>query len=225
MIFSCRPDRGASWHLAQRPSPSRLPTGSPPRPAAAAILPWTPPCPASRSGALPPWSSYPPACPVCHRRHTPMSLPPANWLPCSPTGPFPSPLDVPAPRPARWATTTAPPRPSPPRLPTGSPLRPWHVAACGRPVDRAHVLDFTKSRWMHNWPLCLHARRTRSPWCIGASPLYRPGAAGLANGGVFTNRAKDRADAQRLVATRLLDRLHDPLGHISRLQRIHPRAR
>lgn len=64
-----------------------------------------------------------------------------------------------------------------------------------------------------------------SPWCLGAIPLYRPGAAGLANGGVFTNRAKDRADAQRLVATRLLDRLHDPLGHISRLQRIHPRAR
>ncbi|KAJ5180993.1 hypothetical protein N7449_012544 [Penicillium cf. viridicatum] len=40
-----------------------------------------------------------------------------------------------------------------------------------------------------------------------------------------TNLAKDRADAQRLVATRLLDRLHDPLGHFSRLQRIHPRAR
>lgn len=39
-----------------------------------------------------------------------------------------------------------------------------------------------------------------------------------------TNRAKDRADAQRLVATRLLDRLHDPLGHFGRLQRIYPRA-
>src|SRR5699024_6583620 len=63
------------------------------------------------------------------------------------------------------------------------------------------------------------------PWCIGAIPLYRPGAAGFASGGVFTNRAKDRADAQRLVATRLLDRLHAPLGHISRVQRIHPRAR
>ncbi|PWY61824.1 hypothetical protein BO70DRAFT_304625, partial [Aspergillus heteromorphus CBS 117.55] len=32
-----------------------------------------------------------------------------------------------------------------------------------------------------------------------------------------TNLAKDRADAQRLVATRLLDRLHDPLGHFSRV--------
>jgi len=39
----------------------------------------------------------------------------------------------------------------------------------------------------------------------------------------ITNQAKDRADAQRLVATRLLDRLHDPLGHFSRLQRIYPR--
>ena len=43
-------------------------------------------------------------------------------------------------------------------------------------------------------------------------------------GGAFTNLAKDRADAQRLVTTRLLERLHDPLGHISRLQRIYPRA-
>ena len=185
-IFSCRPDREASWHLAQRPSPP----------------------------------------------------PPANWLPSSPSGGRhpaldtaapgltlrgPSPLEFLPPRPARSAAAAT--RPSPSRLPTGSRLPPWPVAVGGRPVDRAHVVDFTKSRWMHNWPLCLHARRTRSPWCIGAIPLYRPGAAGLANGGVFTNRAKDRADAQRLVATRLLDRLHDPLGHISRLQRIHPRAR
>ena len=36
-----------------------------------------------------------------------------------------------------------------------------------------------------------------------------------------TNHAKDRADAQRLVTARLLERLHDPLGHFSRLQRIH----
>ncbi len=41
-----------------------------------------------------------------------------------------------------------------------------------------------------------------------------------------TNKSSQgRADAQRLVATRLLDRLHDPLGHFSRLQRIYPRAR
>lgn len=42
--------------------------------------------------------------------------------------------------------------------------------------------------------------------------------------GVTTNLGKDRADAQRLVTTRLLDRLHDPLAHFSRLQRIYPRA-
>ncbi|PKX99781.1 hypothetical protein P168DRAFT_261363, partial [Aspergillus campestris IBT 28561] len=34
--------------------------------------------------------------------------------------------------------------------------------------------------------------------------------------------SQGRADAQRLVATRLLERVHDPLGHFSRLQRIHP---
>ncbi len=41
---------------------------------------------------------------------------------------------------------------------------------------------------------------------------------------ITTNQAKDRADAQRLVTTRLLDRLHDPLGRFSRLQRIYPRV-
>ncbi|PKX88290.1 hypothetical protein P174DRAFT_479267 [Aspergillus novofumigatus IBT 16806] len=59
-----------------------------------------------------------------------------------------------------------------------------------------------------------------------SGPLQAPGAAGPVGGRCLpTNLAKDRADAQRLVATRLLDRLHDPLGHFSRLQRIHPRAR
>lgn len=33
-----------------------------------------------------------------------------------------------------------------------------------------------------------------------------------------------RADAQKLVTTRLLDYLHDPLAQLGRLQRIHPRA-
>ncbi|KAL1990522.1 hypothetical protein VTN49DRAFT_6361 [Thermomyces lanuginosus] len=59
-----------------------------------------------------------------------------------------------------------------------------------------------------------------------APPSTRPDAAGPSDGEavISTNRAKDRADAQRLVTTRLLDRLHDPLGHFSRLQRIYPRA-
>lgn len=43
--------------------------------------------------------------------------------------------------------------------------------------------------------------------------------------GVKDKSSQGRADAQRLVATRLLERVHDPLGHFSRLQRIHPRAR
>ena len=42
--------------------------------------------------------------------------------------------------------------------------------------------------------------------------------------GEYNKSSQGRADAQRLVTTRLLDRLHDPLGHFSRLQRIYPRA-
>ncbi|KAK2771664.1 hypothetical protein FQN52_005401 [Onygenales sp. PD_12] len=44
-------------------------------------------------------------------------------------------------------------------------------------------------------------------------------------GGFSTNRAKDRADAQRLVTTRLLDRLHDPLGHFTSPQGSLPKDR
>ena len=58
------------------------------------------------------------------------------------------------------------------------------------------------------------------------APLQAPGTAGSLDGEVLTNKSSQgRADAQRLVATRPLDRLHDPLGHFSRLQRIYPRAR
>jgi hypothetical protein len=58
------------------------------------------------------------------------------------------------------------------------------------------------------------------------APLQAPGTAGPLDGEVLTNKSSQgRADAQRLVATRLLDRVHDPLGHFSRLQRIYPRAR
>lgn len=59
----------------------------------------------------------------------------------------------------------------------------------------------------------------------GPFPSSAPAVPGRMMGSISTNRAKDRADAQRLVTTRLLDRLHDPLGHFSRLQRIYPRAR
>ena len=70
-------------------------------------------------------------------------------------------------------------------------------------------------------PQGFHPRRRAAP-----APLQAPGAAGPVDGEVLTNKSSQgRADAQRLVATRLLDRLHDPLGHFSRLQRIYPRAR
>lgn len=58
----------------------------------------------------------------------------------------------------------------------------------------------------------------------GVAPSKGPALPDPLVGVSCTNRAKDRADAQRLVTTRLLDRLHDPLGHFSRLQRIYPRA-
>ncbi|KAK9605204.1 hypothetical protein V6Z94_010055 [Aspergillus fumigatus] len=86
-----------------------------------------------------------------------------------------------------------------------------------------------------NWRESMEVEIPRGPAVTGAprvsgegvwAPLQAPGAAGPVDGRCLpTNLAKDRADAQRLVATRLLDRLHDPLGHFSRLQRIHPRAR
>lgn len=66
--------------------------------------------------------------------------------------------------------------------------------------------------------------RARGP--VPTPPLQAPGSTGSLDGEVLTNKSSQgRADAQRLVATRLLDRLHDPLGHFSRLQRIYPRAR
>ncbi|KAJ5868993.1 hypothetical protein N7455_003934 [Penicillium solitum] len=59
-----------------------------------------------------------------------------------------------------------------------------------------------------------------------APPSKRPALPEQLMGRCKTNKSSQgRADAQRLVATRLLDRLHDPLGHFSRLQRIYPRAR
>ena len=79
-----------------------------------------------------------------------------------------------------------------------------------------------------NWPARQDMPRNAAGGHRGLPlPPSRPPALPEAMMGrcVCTNLAKDRADAQRLVATRLLDRLHDPLGHFSRLQRIHPRAR
>ncbi len=73
------------------------------------------------------------------------------------------------------------------------------------------------------WPRRRDAGPVGTP---STAPLQAPGAAGALDGEVLTNKSSQgRADAQRLVATRLLDRVHDPLGHFSRLQRIYPRAR
>ena len=76
--------------------------------------------------------------------------------------------------------------------------------------------------WRVAWSARLGPREARP----STAPLQAPGAAGPVDGEVLTNKSSQgRADAQRLVATRLLDRVHDPLGHFSRLQRIYPRAR
>ena len=50
-----------------------------------------------------------------------------------------------------------------------------------------------------------------------------PPALGLEGVGEYKSRPR-RADAQWLVTTRLLDHVHDPLAHLGRLQRIHPRV-
>lgn len=76
-----------------------------------------------------------------------------------------------------------------------------------------------------DWPVRPRGQ-TGPQACLPNAPLQVPGTAGSLDGEVKTNKSSQgRADAQRLVATRLLDRLHDPLGHFSRLQRIYPRAR
>ena len=107
------------------------------------------------------------------------------------------------------------------RLPTGLAPREGsqHHGVSQRPMTAMSASQLAK--------VSGHAARNRRGGHRGLLPPSRPPALPRAMMGrcVCTNLAKDRADAQRLVATRLLDRLHDPLGHISRLQRIHPRAR
>ena len=94
---------------------------------------------------------------------------------------------------------------------------PWaartHLSRAGAQVPRA------------DWRVTQTARRGPRTARPSTAPLQAPGAAGALDGEVLTNKSSQgRADAQRLVATRLLDRVHDPLGHFSRLQRIYPRA-
>ncbi|KAJ5710307.1 hypothetical protein N7493_009344 [Penicillium malachiteum] len=66
-------------------------------------------------------------------------------------------------------------------------------------------------------------RSTRGPESVVSTPPPGPALPGPPMGRCKTNKSSQgRADAQRLAATRLLDRVHDPLGHFSRLQRIIP---
>ena len=134
----------------------------------------------------------------------------------------------PAPGHSACRRSKAPPPTGNPRRPSRGPLPGMGVPANWRPVP-PHRAAATNRRIPHvaaaNWRVCprrtQRARARRFP-----APLQAPGAAGSIDGEVLTNKSSQgRADAQRLVATRLLDRLHDPLGHFSRLQRIYPRAR
>jgi hypothetical protein len=118
-----------------------------------------------------------------------------------------------------------PPLPSPFRGPRGMFPPP------GGPAFRQATLDVPRpiSRWMPRTPppepaMSQAPDPPRVPQGPPAPPSTPPALPEPVVGSGFTNLAKDRADAQRLVTTRLLERLHDPLGHISRLQRIYPRA-
>ncbi|PKX88278.1 hypothetical protein P174DRAFT_479210 [Aspergillus novofumigatus IBT 16806] len=160
------------------------------------------------------------------RRPFPYTYPPTSTGPPSCGQTFPGPKVVPGEAHFRWQTARLPrghvPRPTGhrPSSPGGGargPLLP--VRARARPSRTA------------NWRGPMEGGDPREPVVAGpprlrrrvSGPLQAPGAAGPVGGRCLpTNLAKDRADAQRLVATRLLDRLHDPLGHFSRLQRIHP---
>jgi hypothetical protein len=88
----------------------------------------------------------------------------------------------------------------------------------------ANAVSAVQDRSVVDWRVSSTLASGSKP--VARAPLQAPGTAGSLDGEVLTNKSSQgRADAQRLVATRPLDRLHDPLGHFSRLQRIYPRAR
>ena len=102
---------------------------------------------------------------------------------------------------------------------------PRELAGPRRTETRATRVATPKSAAV-DWRVARTARPGPLEARPSTAPLQAPGAAGALDGEVLTNKSSQgRADAQRLVATRLLDRVHDPLGHFSRLQRIYPRAR
>jgi hypothetical protein len=151
----------------------------------------------------------------------PTGSPPTGWLP-TPLRNFKS---------ARQLADTSgvPPRRSPP------PPRPVRQLAGTLPSPRSPAASRTALPGNHpdatspRWPCQAHPTAPPSP---SPSPtslrLQTPSkcpALPNAQWECGTHKSSQgRADAQRLVTTRLLDRVHDPLGHFSRLQRIHPRA-
>jgi hypothetical protein len=240
------PPNAARWRLrARQLVRTRAPRhvtaqGDPEPPARAAPLPWSHPPKAARLGASPararphgaPHGGSPEKNPGCRlpRRH-------AQVLPAQPTGLGPgrserAPTAAAAPPAGGHRGTSgplgAPFTPPGPRRTRG----PCSPAPAHRPTGRGQG-QRRKGKKTGDTPPSSTARGPggcRRCWPASPReppPLQAPGAAGPVDGRVFicTNLAKDRADAQRLVATRLLDRVHDPLGHFSRLQRIHPRAR
>ena len=118
------------------------------------------------------------------------------------------------------------------RAPTrfrGRPTRPTALRAGGqRPTGQlTPTADSPQGPTGQRRQLANSSQRTSGRTAhSGRTPPSRPPALPGTMMGRFSNKSSQgRADAQRLVATRLLDRLHDPLGHFSRLQRIYPRAR
>ena len=113
--------------------------------------------------------------------------------------------------------------------PTPTDRRAQHIGATGRQDGRKRKRTKQKIPRPHtsrrgNWPPYPPTEGPEGSRPHIPPPAARPCRFHRWGEEMPTNRAKDRADAQRLVATRLLDRLHDPLGHFGRLQRIYPRA-
>jgi hypothetical protein len=229
------PTRPANWPPPSPTarSPARLPLPpSPPPPFPSHVLPSSPsrapahpPClPACLPACLPLWPRAPPTALLLH---IPTDLDRATIVRANVPGSESRSGGGPLAR-ADRAPPTRPCAPAnwrPPFVTRRRRARPGGVD--DRPRAHDHLGPPTG---VHPWRWRSEGTgRRRSPRVPGErclAPLQAPGAAGPVDGRCLpTNLAKDRADAQRLVATRLLDRLHDPLGHFSRLQRIHPRAR
>ncbi|XBQ93201.1 hypothetical protein V6000_008678 [Aspergillus fumigatus] len=247
-----RPAQGApaNWSPcrppARRPPPRQL--GQPTGRRALACAPPPPPPPRPPRPPRPPFVALARATLCSPRGRAPTGPPaPLNRLPSTGTlaraaAPFSYTYPPTSPGPSSCAQTF----PGPNVVPGGGPPAPADRAPPVRPCAPANwSLPFVTRRRRRAGPRGHLGRPTgESPWRWRSrgdrpspvppaspekgvwAPLQAPGAAGPVDGRCLpTNLAKDRADAQRLVATRLLDRLHDPLGHFSRLQRIHPRAR